>query len=64
MVARIVSLFDRIVVNDVAVNGTGYSVFLSGFKLRYVETGKVYNYALAMVVGILVVGLTIYWGLI
>ncbi len=64
VVARIVSLFDRIVVNDVAVNGTGYSVFLSGFKLRYVETGKVYNYALAMVVGILVVGLSIYWGLI
>jgi hypothetical protein len=35
-------------------------VLLSGLRLRYLETGKVYNYALGMVVGMVVVAL-IWW---
>ncbi|MDA0988644.1 MAG: NADH-quinone oxidoreductase subunit L [Chloroflexi bacterium] len=58
--ARFMALFDRIVVNDVGVNGTGRSVFLSAWRLRYLETGKVYNYALVMVVGVVAVAL-IWW---
>jgi NADH-quinone oxidoreductase subunit L len=58
--ANIMALFDRIVMNDTGVNGTGRSVFLSGWMLRYLETGKVYNYALGMVVGVVAVAL-IWW---
>jgi len=58
--ARLLALFDRIVINDTGVNGTGRSVFLSGWRLRYLETGKVYNYALGMAVGVVAVGL-IWW---
>ena len=58
--ARFMALFDRIVINDTGVNGTGRSVFLSGWRLRYLETGKVYNYALGMAVGVVAVGL-IWW---
>ncbi len=58
--ANFMALFDRIVVNDVGVNGTARSVFLSGLRLRYLETGKVYNYALWMAVGTVVVAL-IWW---
>ena len=54
------ALFDRIVVNDTGVNGTGNSVRLSGLRLRYIETGKVYNYALGMGVGVVVIAL-IWW---
>jgi NADH-quinone oxidoreductase subunit L len=57
---RFMALFDRIVVNDMGVNGTGRSVFLSGWRLRYLETGKVYNYALGMVLGVMAVAL-IWW---
>ena len=58
--ANFMALFDRIVLNDTGVNGTGRSVFLSGRRLRYLETGKVYNYALWMAVGTVVVAL-IWW---
>ena len=58
--ANFMALFDRIVVNDTGVNGTGRSVLLSGLRLRYIETGKVYNYALGMGVGVVVIAL-IWW---
>ncbi|MDE2860225.1 MAG: NADH-quinone oxidoreductase subunit L [Chloroflexota bacterium] len=54
------ALFDRVVVNDTGVNGTGRSVELSAKVLRLLETGKVYNYALGMAVGTVVVAL-IWW---
>ncbi|MBF8267506.1 MAG: nuoL [Dehalococcoidia bacterium] len=60
VLGRFIALFDRVVINDTGVNGTGRSVLLSGIRLRYLETGKVYNYALGMVVGVVVVAL-IWW---
>jgi len=60
VVSRGVALFDRRVVNDRGVNGTGASVVLSGLRLRYLETGKVYNYALGMVLGV-TVSLVLWW---
>ena len=59
-VGNFLALFDRIVINDTGVNGTGRSVFLSGLRLRYIETGKVYNYALGMAIGVVVIAL-IWW---
>jgi NADH-quinone oxidoreductase subunit L len=58
---RLVALFDRRVVNDLGVNGTGESVAQSGRRLRYLETGKVYNYAMGMSLGVL--ALTLVWWL-
>lgn len=55
--ASFLALFDRTIINDIAVNGTGRSVLLSGWKLRYLETGKVYSYALGMSLGLLAITL-------
>ena len=60
--SRLVALFDRVVVNDAGVNGTGNSVRQSGLKLRYHVTGRVYNYALGMAVGAVVVAI-LWWAL-
>ena len=57
--AGILAWFDRAVVNDIAVNGPANLVRATGWRLRYHVTGKVYNYALAMVVGL--VGLAGAW---
>ena len=56
-----VALFDRIVVNDIAVNGPANSVRRLGTTLRLHITGRVYSYALAMVLG--TVGLAVFWWL-
>jgi len=57
-----IALFDRIVINDLGVNGTSYSVILSGLRLRLIETGKVYNYALGMTLGAVL--LVLLWWLV
>ena len=57
--SRLIALFDRTVVNDVAVNCVGESVRRSGLNLRYHVTGKMYNYALGMAVGAVLV--SIFW---
>ena len=54
-VSRLVATFDRVVVNDAGVDGTGKSVVFSAFTLRGIQTGLVYNYALGIVLGILVI---------
>ena len=59
-VSAFVALFDRVVVNDRGVDGTADTVRRSGFRLRYLETGLVYNYAFAMVLGVVVVAL-LWW---
>ena len=55
----ILAVFDRIVVNDTGVDGSASSVMLSALRLRYVQSGKLYNYGLAMVLG--VVALALVW---
>jgi NADH-quinone oxidoreductase subunit L len=54
-----IALFDRAVVNDVAVNGPANTVRRLGVTLRLHITGHVYSYALAMVLG--AIGLAIFW---
>ncbi|MCY4530179.1 MAG: hypothetical protein OXD46_14250, partial [Chloroflexi bacterium] len=54
-----VAAFDRIVVNDTGVDGPAHMVRFSAFRVRLVQTGRLYNYGLAMALGILV--LAILW---
>ena len=60
--SRGVAVFDRVVVNDGGVNGTADTIRMSGFRIRYLETGMLYNYALAMVLGVIVIAL--FWWLV
>ena len=48
-----VAFVDRRLVNDIGVNGPGIVTEQSGKLLRLAQTGKVYNYALGMVLGFL-----------
>ena len=57
--SRFIGLFDRIVVNDTGVDGPAVTVMLSALRVRYVQTGKMYNYGAAMALG--VVGLVLVW---
>ena len=57
--SRFIAFFDRAVVNDVGVNVPANTIHRLGVTLRLHVTGKVYSYALAMVMG--TVGLAIFW---
>ena len=57
--SRFVVLFDRIVVNDTAVDGSALTVMLSALRMRCVQTGRMYNYGMAMVTG--VIALVLIW---
>ena len=61
-IARFVALFDRTVVNDRGVNGSGDVVVTVGSRLRHHVTGKLYNYGLGMTVGVIVVALALWLG--
>ena len=58
--ARFVAVFDRAVVNDVAVDGPADMVKLSSLRMRLVQTGRIYNYGMAMAVGVVVLAV-IWW---
>ena len=55
-----VALFDRIVVNDAGVDGSAFTVWRSALRLRLVQTGRMYNYGMAMVLGVFALAL-IWW---
>ena len=52
--------FDRIVVNDTGVDGPAIMVRFSAFRARYVQSGRLYNYGLAMALGIVVLA-AVWW---
>ena len=56
-----VAFFDRVVINDVGVNGPADTIRRLGVTLRLHVTGRVYSYALAMVLG--AIGLAVFWWL-
>ncbi len=58
--AKIIAVFDRTVVNDTGVNGAGAVTDGFGFLLKLQQTGKLPNYALAMVLGVIVIGIVGY----
>ena len=59
LLANCIGLFDRVVVNDLAVNGPANTVRRLGIVMRLHVTGHVYSYALGMVVG--TVALSLFW---
>ncbi len=52
---RVVAVFDRAVVNDSGVDGAGEVAGLFGWLGKHQQTGKLPNYALAVVIGIVVI---------
>ena len=56
-----IAFFDRVAINDIGVNGPATTIRRLGIILRLHVTGRVYSYALAMVMG--TVGLAIFWWL-
>ncbi len=52
--ARVVAVFDRVVVNDAGINGPGEAASGLGFLLKFQQTGKLPNYALGMALGVVV----------
>jgi NADH-quinone oxidoreductase subunit L len=55
--SAIVSWFDRNIVNDTGVDGSAGLGYFSGFELKFLQTGKIPNYALAISAGILILAL-------
>jgi NADH-quinone oxidoreductase subunit L len=55
--ARIVATFDRVVVNDTGIDGPGQFASITGWVLKYTQTGKLPNYALAMALGVVVLAI-------
>jgi len=56
-VSRVIAWFDRNVVNDTAVNGPAETTSLIAYLLRFQQTGRVPNYALAIIVGVVALAL-------
>ena len=57
---RFIAAFDRVVVNDTGVDGSADSVKSSGFRMKLVQTGRIYNYGMAMAAGVIALSL-IWW---
>lgn len=55
VLAASTALFDRLWVNDTAVNGTGFMIRRVASQIRYHVTGRLYNYAFVMTLGMLLV---------
>ena len=55
----LVALFDRVIINDKAVDGSAISVYMSALKTRVLQTGYLFTYGAAMVLG--ACGLAILW---
>src|SRR5918995_4621561 len=51
------ALFDRKVINEAVVDKPAWWTGRFGWGLRFLETGRIYTYAFAFVVGIMVIGL-------
>ncbi len=54
---QVVAWFDRAVVNDSGVNGTGEATSFLGWLGKFPQTGKLPNYALAIVAGVAVIAI-------
>ena len=57
-----VAWFDRVVVNDIGVDGAAETFRNAGHRIRYLESGLLYNYALGMAAGVVAVAL--FWWLV
>ncbi len=55
--ARVIAWFDRNVVNDTGIDGPAYTTGFAAYLMKFQQTGKLPNYALAMVIGIVALAL-------
>ncbi len=55
--ATAVARFDRLVINESGVDGTAQGIGFSGFRLKFLQTGRIPSYALAMGLGVAVLAL-------
>ena len=55
--SRVLAWFDRNVVNDTAVDGSAATTAFMGYLLKFQQTGKLPNYALAIVIGVVALAL-------
>ncbi len=55
--ARMLAWFDRNVVNDTGVNGPAYTTGFVSYLMKFQQTGKLPNYALAIVIGVVALAL-------
>ena len=55
--ATVVAYFDRWVVNETGVDGSAQGVSFAGYRLKFFQTGRIPNYALAMAIGVVVLAL-------
>jgi len=53
----ILAWFDRNIVNDTGVDGTAELGYVAGNELKYTETGKIPNYALAISAGVILISI-------
>jgi len=53
-ISAVVAWFDRNVVNDTGVDGAGFVPRITGYVLKFHETGKLPNYALGIAIGVIV----------
>jgi len=53
-IGRTLAWFDRVIVNDTGVDGSAGMTYFAGFGLKFTETGKLPNYALAIAGGVIV----------
>ncbi len=53
--AGFIAWFDRVFINDIGVNGAGFSAIWAGLQMRYHETGRLYNYGLVMAAGVITI---------
>ena len=58
--AGVVAWFDLKVVNEAGVDGGAQSIGWFGLRLKFLQTGRIPNYALAMAVGIVTLALVAY----
>ncbi len=55
--ASVVAIFDKKVVNESGVDGGAQGINWLGFRLKFLQTGKIPNYALGMAVGVVALAL-------
>ena len=55
--SRLLAWFDRNVVNDTGVDGAAQTTRFLGYLLKFQQTGRLPNYALAMVIGVVALAL-------
>jgi NADH-quinone oxidoreductase subunit L len=54
-VARLLAWFDRNVVNDTGINGPGEVTGAAAYMAKFQQTGKLPNYALGMIIGVVAI---------